>query len=198
MKTYRVNEIFCSLQGEGVRSGTVSLFLRFSGCNQVCTVDTQGFQCDTDFADGRSMTLDEIVAELRQADEHCEWVLLTGGEPALQVDRELIDALHDAGFKLAIETNGSIALPKGLDWITVSPKVPEAQIKQRTANEVKYVRGYGQDLPHAVVKASHYLVSPAFEGDELDPKALQWCIDLVQKNPAWRLTLQMHKLWGIR
>jgi len=198
MKTYRVNEIFYSLQGEGMRAGTASLFLRFSGCNQQCTVDTHGFDCDTDFADGRSLTLNDIVKELREADAHCQWVTLTGGEPALQVDAALIDALHDTGFKLAIETNGSIKLPDGLDWITVSPKVPEHEIKQRAANEVKYVLADGQELPQTVVKADYQLISPAFAGSDLDPKALEWCIQLVKKNPTWQLTLQMHKLWGIR
>jgi len=198
MKTYKVNEIFYSLQGEGMRAGTASLFLRFSNCNQQCTAATHGFDCDTASASGRSLPLAEIIKELREADADCNWVTLTGGEPALQVDRDLIDTLHDAGFKLAIETNGSIELPDGLDWITVSPKVPGHAIRQRTANEVKYVRAYGQQLPQTVVEADYRLISPAFTGSRPDPKALAWCIQLVQKNPTWRLTLQMHKLWAIR
>jgi organic radical activating enzyme len=198
MKTYKVNEIFYSLQGEGVRAGTASLFLRFSDCNQQCTADTHGFDCDTASASGRSLQPAEIIRELREADADCNWVTLTGGEPALQVDRDLIDTLHDAGFKLAIETNGTIELPDGLDWITVSPKLPGHAIRQRTANEVKYVRAYGQELPQTVVEADYRLISPAFTGSRPDPKALRWCIQLVQKNPTWRLTLQMHKLWAIR
>jgi organic radical activating enzyme len=195
---YTINEIFYSLQGEGVRAGTANLFLRFTGCNETCRLETHGFDCDTEFASGRKMTLEQIVAEFRALAPGCEWVVLTGGEPALQVDRELIDALHAAGYRLAIETNGSIELPAGLDWITVSPKVAEHAIRQRFAHEVKYVRGYGQGIPRTVVQAKHRLISPAFDGDRLDPRALEWCIRLVKDHPDWRLSIQMHKAWRIR
>ncbi|GMV98398.1 MAG: 7-carboxy-7-deazaguanine synthase [Phycisphaerae bacterium] len=195
---YTINEIFYSLQGEGVRAGTANLFLRFTGCNETCRLETHGFDCDTEFASGRKMTLEQIVAEFRALAPGCEWVVLTGGEPALQVDRELIDALHAAGYRLAIETNGSIELPAGLDWITVSPKVAEHAIRQRFAHEVKYVRGYGQGIPRTVVQAEHRLISPAFDGDRLDPRALEWCIRLVKDHPDWRLSIQMHKAWRIR
>jgi 7-carboxy-7-deazaguanine synthase len=198
MDRYRVNEIFYSLQGEGVRAGTPNLFLRFSRCNLACTVETHGFDCDTEFESGRWMTPAEILAEFRQLSSACDWVILTGGEPALQVDRELIDALHEAGYKLAIETNGSLELPEGIDWITVSPKVAEHAIRQRRANEVKYVRGHGQAVPQTVVEAGHYLISPAFEGMEVDPRALDWCIRLCKENPPWRLSVQQHKLWRVR
>lgn len=198
MNTYVVNEIFHSLQGEGVRAGTANLFLRFTGCNETCTVESHGFDCDTEFVSGRKLTLDEIVAQLRETGSGCEWIVLTGGEPGLQVDRELIDGLHAAGYKLAIETNGSLALPDGLDWITVSPKVAEHAIRQRKANEVKYVRGQGQAIPKTVVDAEYKLISPAFTGEQLDAKTLQWCIDLVRENPEWRLSIQMHKFWKIR
>ncbi|MES1244444.1 MAG: 7-carboxy-7-deazaguanine synthase QueE, partial [Acidobacteriota bacterium] len=120
MNAYVVNEIFYSLQGEGVRAGTPNLFLRLSRCNLACAVETHGFDCDTEFESGRRLTLEEIVAELRQLSEACDWIVLTGGEPALQVDREMVDGLHAAGYRLAIETNGSVELPPGLDWITVS------------------------------------------------------------------------------
>ncbi|MEA2603398.1 MAG: 7-carboxy-7-deazaguanine synthase [Acidobacteriota bacterium] len=198
MERYRVNEIFYSLQGEGVRAGTPNLFLRFSRCNLECRVETHGFDCDTEFESGRWMTLEEIAGELRQLSPACEWVILTGGEPALQVDAELIDGLHAAGFKLAIETNGSIELLPGIDWITVSPKVAEHAVRQRRAHEVKYVRGYGQGIPKTVVEAEHYLISPAFEGLEVDPRTLAWCIRLCKENPPWSLSVQQHKLWGVR
>ena len=198
MKTYLVNEIFYSLQGEGVRAGTPNLFLRFSKCNQTCTKETHGFDCDTEFESGRCMSLDEIVGELRQLSETCDWVILTGGEPALQVDRELIDTLHEAGYRLAIETNGSFELPSGLDWITVSPKVAEHAIRQRRADEVKYVRGYGQGIPKTVVEATYLLISPAFDGAVLDQRTFRWCVQLVKDNPPWRLSVQQHKLWGVR
>jgi 7-carboxy-7-deazaguanine synthase len=195
---YLVNEIFYSLQGEGVRAGTPNLFLRLSRCNLTCKVETHGFDCDTEFESGRWLTLDEILAEFRALSESCGWIVLTGGEPALQTDRELIDGLHAAGYKLAIETNGSFALPEGIDWITVSPKVAEHAIRQRTAHEVKYVRGHGQAIPKTVVEAEHYLISPAFEGAEADPRTLDWCIRLCKENPPWRLSVQQHKLWKVR
>jgi organic radical activating enzyme len=124
--------------------------------------------------------------------------VLTGGEPALQVDRQLIDSLHKADYRLAIETNGSILLPLGIDWVTVSPKVAEHALRQRTAQEVKYVRGYGQAIPRTVVEAEHYLVSPAFDGLEVEPRTLAWCIRLCQDNPPWQLSVQQHKLWKVR
>jgi 7-carboxy-7-deazaguanine synthase len=198
VRRYLVNEIFYSLQGEGMRAGAPSLFLRFAKCNLTCTVESHGFDCDTEFVSGRPLTVEEIVAELRELSKDCEWIVLTGGEPALQVDAELIDQLHREGFKLAIETNGNIALPPGLDWITVSPKVAEHALRQLTADEVKYVRGYGQAIPQTAIQATHHLISPAFDGDEVAPRTLAWCIRLVKENPTWRLSVQQHKLWNVR
>jgi 7-carboxy-7-deazaguanine synthase len=195
---YLVNEIFYSLQGEGVRAGSPNLFLRLARCNQECRVETHGFDCDTEFESGRWLTAHEIVAEARQLSAACGWLVLTGGEPALQVDGELIDVLHGAGFALAVETNGSVELPSGIDWITVSPKVADHAIRQRTAHEVKYVRAFVQALPRTVVKAEHFLLSPAFDGDGLDRRALDWCIRLCKDNPPWRLSVQQHKCWGVR
>lgn len=198
MKQYAVNEIFYSLQGEGVRAGTPNLFLRFAGCNLTCRQETHGFDCDTEFVSSRKMTVEEITAELRDLSSDCKWIILTGGEPGLQLDDHLIEHLHALDYKLAIETNGSVPLPDALDWITVSPKVAEHAIRQRTAHEVKYVRGYGQGIPKTVVEAQHYLISPAFNGAELDRKTLDWCIRLVKENPPWRLSVQQHKWWSIR
>ncbi|HKV10477.1 MAG TPA: 7-carboxy-7-deazaguanine synthase QueE [Thermoanaerobaculia bacterium] len=198
MERYLVNEIFYSLQGEGVRAGTPNLFLRLSKCNLTCLKETHGFDCDTEFESGRWMAAGEIVSELKELAPQCGWVILTGGEPVLQVDAELIDALHGTGYKLAIETNGSVELPPGIDWITVSPKVAEHAIRQKTAHEVKYVRGYGQAIPKTVVTAEHYLISPAFDGAEVDPRTLDWCIRLCKDNPPWRLSLQQHKVWKVR
>jgi 7-carboxy-7-deazaguanine synthase len=198
VERYLVNEIFYSLQGEGVRAGTPNLFLRLSRCNLACKVETHGFDCDTEFESGRWMTPGEILDELRELSASCGWVILTGGEPALQVDAELIATLHEAGYKLAIETNGSVELPPGIDWITVSPKVAEHAIRQRTAHEVKYVRGHGQAIPRTVVEAGHYLISPAFDGTEVDPRTLDWCIRLCKENPPWRLSVQQHKTWRVR
>jgi organic radical activating enzyme len=198
MKSYRINEIFFSLQGEGARTGSAGLFVRFSKCNLTCRVETHGFDCDTEFESGTDFTAEEILVELRALTSDCEWVVLTGGEPGLQVDTELIEALHEAGYKLAIETNGTVELPEGLDWITVSPKVSEEAIRQRQADEVKVVCRHGQAVPETMVEADHYWISPAFEGDRVDDRTLDWCIQLVKQNPRWRLSVQMHKFWGIR
>ena len=198
MKKYRINEIFYSVQGEGLRAGCPSLFVRFSRCNLLCTVETHGFDCDTEFESGHDMSVENIVAEVRSLSEDCQWIVLTGGEPALQVDEPLIDALHVAGYRLAIETNGTVALPAGLDWITVSPKVPEDALRQRTADEVKYVRTVGQAIPQTVVEARHFLISPAFKGDRLQGETMSWCLELVRSHPNWRISVQQHKGWGVR
>jgi organic radical activating enzyme len=213
-KTYRINEMFYSLQGEGMRAGTPNVFVRFSGCNQTCAVESHGFDCDTEFVSGVDMTLKEIahkaaatMGDAWQASDAPCWQVLTGGEPGLQVDKEYCEFMHALGWSLAIETNGSIDLPHigtgqlddyDLDWITVSPKVAEHAIRQEVAHEVKYVRGDGQGIPKPKCNAQHRLISPAFNGMDLDPAALSHCIELVKGNPAWRLSVQLHKTWRVR
>jgi len=212
MKQYAVNEIFWSPQGEGMRAGQMSVFIRFTGCNLRCRMEPAddspgGFDCDTEFASGRKMLAGEIVSEARRLvgkdaswyATRKAWVVLTGGEPALQVDAELINALHDAGFLCAIETNGSKDVSGlGIDWITVSPKVAEHAVRQLTADEVKYVRGYGQAIPKPTCVAIHQLISPAFDGWSLDSEAVKWCLKLIKENPEWRLSMQQHKAWNVR
>jgi organic radical activating enzyme len=199
-----VNDLFYSLQGEGLRQGEASLFVRFAGCNLACDLapgprSPGGFVCDTEFVSSRPLTASEIVARCKALSLVCSWVILTGGEPALQVDPALVDAFHSAGYRVAMETNGTVNVDAlGLDWLTVSPKVAEHAVKQRTATEVKYVRNYGQGIPQPQITAQYYLLSPAFSGDHLDRATLAWCIDLVREHPQWRLTMQAHKLWTIR
>jgi len=198
IKTYRVNEWFFSLQGEGMRAGTPNLFVRFSGCNLNCNQKEDGFNCDTEFTSGKNWTLDQIVQSLKELSSDCRWVVLTGGEPSLQIDDDLVDRLHAENFKIAIETNGTRAISQKIDWITVSPKGAEHCLEQRKAHELKYVRAHGMGIPKPLVQADHYLISPAFEGDVLPEKNLSWCIDLVKNNPGWRLSLQQHKFMRIR
>jgi organic radical activating enzyme len=198
-----VNDIFYSIQGEGVRAGTMNLFLRLSGCNATCngTMEDQAYLpvCDTEFVSGRRMTWDAIVARFHELAPACRWVILTGGEPALQLTPAFTAYLHGQGYQLAIETNGTINVDAlGLDWVCVSPKVAEHAIKQQTASEVKYVRNYGQGIPKTVIEAGHYVLSPAFEGEYLDPKTLAWCLQLCKDNPTWRLSLQLHKVLQVR
>jgi len=197
MKTYAINEFFFSLQGEGIRSGTPNIFLRFAGCNLQCSKENEGFDCDTEFTSFKRWNSSEILSELKKLNS-AGWIILTGGEPTLQVDDELVSALKGQDYKLAIETNGLQKVPSGIDWITVSPKTAEHTLRQLKANELKYVRAYGQGIPKPGVEADHYLISPAFEAGYLPPKNLEWCIQLVKDNPRWRLSLQTHKFMNIR
>lgn len=211
---YRVNEVFWSPQGEGMRAGEMSLFIRFQGCNMKCTQEAGpkspgGFDCDTEFESGRAYGLDELVAAADAASDgapakgkavgYRPWIVLTGGEPGLQTDAPLLAALHDAGWRVAIETNGSVDLSGlDLDWITVSPKVAEHAVRQIAADEVKYVRGHGQALPKPRCQARHRLISPAFNGLTVDRAAFDWCLGLIASDPSWRLSVQMHKPWSVR
>jgi 7-carboxy-7-deazaguanine synthase len=216
MAEYRVNEVFWSPQGEGKRAGEMSAFIRFKGCNLRCSMEAGpkspgGFDCDTEFESGVAMSKSDILDAIGEASDDAAarfresssnyrpWVVLTGGEPGLQVDDELVRALHGAGWRVAIETNGSVDLSElDLDWITVSPKVAEHAIRQLRADEVKYVRGYGQALPKPRCHAYHRLISPAFNGLTVDAKAFDWCVGLIRQDPSWSLSVQMHKPWILR
>lgn len=194
MKTYGVNEIFNSLQGEGTRFGCASVFVRFQGCNLRCDY------CDTEFTSGRKLTAEEILAEVQAVAGPCRWVVLTGGEPLLQLDEALVKVLRDAGFFLAVETNGTVdPEPLKLDFVTLSPKVAEHALLCKRADELKYVRGYGQAIPKPSCEcAGDRWISPVFSGTELDQRTLEWCVGLIKENPEWRLTLQLHKFLRIR
>ena len=199
MKTYVVNEIFCAPQGEGVRAGTVNLFVRFAGCNLTCRKESHGFDCDTQFSSGVPLTAREIVNELSEIAPRVRSVILTGGEPLLQVDEALVFFLKESGYFLALETNGTLKAPDRIDWVTVSPKVAEHAIRQLEAQEVKYVLHAGQPLPKSRVSAQYYVVSPAWDVDPKVTRAnLDWCIKLCKESPAWRVSLQLHKIWASR
>lgn len=199
--TYRVNEIFYSVQGEGHLSGYPMTFVRFAHCNLRCSVRNVGFDCDTEFESGALMTPEEILTAVADAGAQYDgWILLTGGEPALQIDSHLIDALRGAGYSIAVETNGTVKLTEEIDWICVSPKSADHTLRQRHCNEYKLVRAYGQLLPtEPPIASDFWLVSPAFNADgTLNSKDAAWCVDLVKENPAWRLSLQTHKMIGVR
>jgi len=201
--TYKVNEIFYSLQGEGVNVGTPMVFVRFSNCNLRCRWETQGFDCDTEFVSGRIHTATEIFEAARAIAPLASWLLFTGGEPGLQLTDALINEANERGYTCSVETNGTVELPaamnEGPNWICVSPKTAEHTLRQRTASEVKYVRHYGMGIPEPAIRAEHHFISPAFQPDgSVRREDLDWCIKLVKENPKWRLSIQAHKLIMVR
>ena len=203
MSSYTVNEVFYSIQGEGIRAGTANIFVRFTGCNLRCDVkkgpkSPGGFACDTEFESGRAITREELLEWVEKTNPDCRWIIFTGGEPALQVDDALCSFLHNNDYSLAIETNGTKEVCSGIDWITLSPKVAEHAVKCMAPHEIKYVRGYGQSIPKPRAVSLHKLISPAFDGGELDSATIEWCVNLVKENPEWRLSVQNQKFWNER
>lgn len=195
MKKYKINEIFYSLQGEGFFVGTPAVFIRFSGCNLRCAF------CDTQHEAGTLLSIDDILHKVATYPAH--HVVLTGGEPSLFVTAELIEGLHTLGKFIAIETNGTHKLPHGIDWVTLSPKsnfqdnAPAIAIT--SCDELKVVFD-GTPLPtFKEIETTHRFIQPCDTGNEADnatiiAAAIKWCL----ANPAWRLSLQTHKLIGIR
>jgi len=208
--SYAVKEIFLTLQGEGVQAGRRAVFCRFSGCNlwtgrerhrvgAICRF------CDTDFVGtdgsegGRYADAETLAGRIDALwGEGCgRFAVLTGGEPLLQLDRALIDALHARGFEIAVETNGTVAAPAGIDWLCVSPKAG-SEIVQRSGDELKLVWPQ-PGLDPAALEAWDFpnrLVQP-MDGPAL-AQATAAAMALVLERPAWRLSLQTHKLLGIR
>ena len=196
---YRVNEIFYSLQGEGFWTGTPMVFLRFSGCNLKCPF------CDTDHSGFREMDAAEIVDAVIRAGGDCHRVCVTGGEPSLQLDSVLVEALHGAGFRIHVETNGTRSLPEGVDWVTLSPKSDVKDLKGdgtvvlKRADEVKVVYEDGVEEKWAAYPADWHFLQPCDTGNEAKNKAVMAeTIDHIKRHPCWRLSLQTHKLMNIR
>lgn len=190
----KVNEIFYSLQGEGRWTGTAATFVRLSGCNLQCAF------CDTDHNGGHSMTEDEIVEAVAVNPSDC--VVITGGEPALQLTASLIDKLHRAGKRVHVETNGSLPLPEGIDWVTCSPK--RAPVVLAGADEVKAVYESVPDMHERLagmerIEARVYSLQPCDTGDAaLNSLITAQAVDYCKAHPKWHLSLQTHKLLGIR
>ena len=207
--SYAVKEIFLTLQGEGMQAGRRAVFLRFAGCNlwtgrEQDRADAQCNFCDTDFVgmDGTdggrydAGALAARVAALWGNGGGRRLVVITGGEPLLQVDPALIDALHGHGFEVAVETNGTQAAPPGLDWVCVSPKAG-TQIVQRSGDELKLVWPQSGIEPAEVLgwDFRHFIIQPK-DGVDRDA-SLAASIDLVMTDPRWRLGVQTHKLIGL-
>jgi 7-carboxy-7-deazaguanine synthase (Cx14CxxC type) len=208
--TYAVKELFLTLQGEGVQAGSRAVFLRFAGCNlwsgrEQDRAEAQCKFCDTEFVgtdgagggkfrDPASLADAVEVAWGERKDERL--VVITGGEPMLQLDSALVGALHDRGFRVAIETNGTLPVAQGLDWVCVSPKAG-TEVVQRSGNELKLVWPQ-QGIDPAELESwdfEHFLVQPM---DCANGKAaVDAAIRLAMERPKWRLTLQAHKLVGL-
>jgi len=209
--SYAVKEMFLTLQGEGVQAGRRAVFVRFAGCNlwsgreqdrasAICRF------CDTDFVGvdglggGRFADAAALVAAVEGfwgTTRDQRFVVLTGGEPMLQVDDALVEALHAAGFFIAIESNGTIAAHPGIDWVCISPKAG-SQVVQRSGQELKLVWPQAGLNPAEVEgwDFANHLLQPLD-----DPRAeanREACIAMVMERPRWRLTLQTHKMLGLR
>lgn len=203
---YKIKEIFYSLQGEGILSGVPMIFIRFSECNLRCTEwNSAGFNCDTDFLGGELYSLEELVDKILSF--NAEWILLTGGEPLLQADARLFNALFDIKKKIAIETNGTLPLPNELerlpDWVTVSPKSAWHTLKMKECDELRIVIGAGTHLPNIEeipITADHYVASVRFLDNDgaINLEDLKWAISEVKRRVGWRLSMQMHKILAIR
>ena len=188
---YRINELFYSLQGEGYWTGTPMVFLRMSGCNLQCPF------CDTDNQAFTEMTAGQIVDAISAVSGECRRVCVTGGEPSLQLDLPLVEALHGAGYRIHVETNGTRPLPEGVDWVTVSPKadVPglkgDGRLMLTKADEVKVVF-LGEDVEKwAEFPATWHFLQPCSCANTART------IDYIRRHPQWRLSLQTHKYVNI-
>lgn len=211
MATFAVKEIFLTLQGEGAQAGRAAVFCRFAGCNlwsgreedrasAACTF------CDTDFVGldgtrgGRYASADDLadaIADEWRGGGRNRFCVLTGGEPLLQVNRDLTDALHRRGFTIAVETNGTVERPPGLDWVCVSPKAA-CDLAIRSGNELKLVYPQAEAPPErfAALAFDHFLLQP-MDGPEVAANtraAIAYCL----AHPQWRLSSQTHKHLGIR
>lgn len=192
--SYRINEIFYSLQGEGYFTGTPAVFLRMSGCNLKCPF------CDTDHEDYTEMSPVQIAEALRAYP--ARHVVITGGEPSLQLDQMLVDLLHDEGWFIQIETNGTNRLPEEIDWVTCSPKpgpTGEITVRLRHIDELKVVYE-GQDVEAIAgsIPAMHYFLQPCSSQCYPGGSNTADTVAYILAHPHWRLSLQTHKLIDIR
>ena len=195
-----VSEIFYSLQGEGARAGTPTIFIRLQGCKAKGACYASGIKCDTEFESGSEWKLRSIIQWLEEDSNGCKEITWTGGEPLDQLTEEIIAYFKEAGYYQAVETSGLHPAPKGLDFICVSPKVAEHVIKRNfdyTISELRYVRHKGQQIPQPKIKAKHYWISPHSDGFTINNENVKHCINLCLDNPKWKLSVQTHKLWNI-
>lgn len=211
--SYAVKEIFLTVQGEGVRAGTVAVFLRFAGCNLWTGLEHDRVAaickfCDTDFVKtdgvngGKYAALD-LAQKVRclWKGEGEKWVVCTGGEPMLQLDDTLIAALQAQGFKIAVETNGTLTVPNGVDWVCVSPKA-DTKLVQVNGDELKLVFPQEENHPSDFVHLNftHFCLQPrddSYLGAEKKADHSQAAFEYCLANPKWRLSVQTHKSIGV-
>lgn len=194
----KISEIFYSLQGEGARAGTPTIFIRLQGCKAKFACASMGIKCDTEFESGKEYSLDQLYNFIKDIPS---WeITWTGGEPTDQLTDEIVSYFKQKGYFQAIETSGLNAVSNGLDFVCISPKVAEHIIKKNFPNgcdELRYVRHKGQDIPQPAIEAKHYWVSPHSDGFTINAENLKHCIELCLQNPKWKLSVQNHKLWNI-
>jgi len=209
--TYSVKEIFYTLQGEGMQAGRPAVFCRFSGCNLWTGRESDRVTavckfCDTDFVGtdgergGKFATGGELARTIAglwpETHAASKYVVFTGGEPLLQLDAELIDAMHRAGFEIAIETNGTLPVPAGVDWICVSPKMGSELVVTKGSELKVVIPQEGQDLQaYEALDFEHFFVQPMDGPDKL--RNTQLAIETCKRNPKWKLSIQTHKLLQI-
>ena len=210
--TYQVKEIFYTLQGEGANAGRPAVFCRFAGCNlwsgrEVDRASAVCRFCDTDFVgtDGpgggkfgdAEALADAVEREWPRSTRAHRFVVCTGGEPLLQLDAAAVDALHRRGFRVAIETNGTLAPPQGIDWVCVSPKAAVA-LALESGDELKLVFPQPEAPPERfeALDFEHFFLQP-MDGPARDANTRE-AIDYCLRHPRWRLSLQSHKIIGIR
>lgn len=196
----KVSEIFYSLQGEGARIGTPTVFIRLQGCKAKNACYAAGIKCDTEFESGKEYSLQDILNWLNKNANECKEITWTGGEPLDQLTDEIVSFFKDKGYYQAIETSGLHKPVNGLDFICVSPKVAEHVIKKNFPDgvtELRYVRHSGQEIPDPSITAEHYWISPHSDGFTINEENLKHCINLCKQNPKWKLSVQTHKLWNI-
>lgn len=193
----RVNEIFYSIQGEGFHTGRAAVFVRFSGCNLKCPF------CDTNFTDYEILSEEEIVDECVRIGRDCHFVVLTGGEPTLQVTERLISKFHEKGFLVAMESNGTRKPPFNVDWLTISPKSlfvgKKANLAVSHCQELKVVFDIIHPVTDYTIEAEHYYLQPCDTGkQEQNKEIVNALVDFVKKNPKWKISLQTQKMLAVR
>jgi len=194
MNKYKINEIYYTIQGEGRYVGMSVIIIRLAGCNLSCEY------CDTEFDSFSEMTLEQIAAACKEESHNCANLLITGGEPLLQIDDEFVDYFHSIGYGMLLETSGTVKekYDRELEWVTVSPKSPQLKYSGRV-DELRIPVKAGSSIEKFInIDATIYYLSPIFDGDNINQNNLAYALSLIKNDPKLNLSLQTHKLIGVR